>query len=110
MTRSLLQSLALCFVSAAAHAQSPYEAKLRNFPPDAPKGVLIAPIHDHVVINNKVLKAASGLQIRNENNLIVMPTTLQGTLPIRYQFDQTSSVWRIWILTAAEQAVSDPKK
>ena len=110
MTRSLLQSLALCFVSAAALAQSPYAAKLRNFPPDAQKGVLLAPIHDHVVINNKVLKASSGLQIRNENNLIVMPSTLQGTLPVRYQFDQTSSVWRIWILTAAEQAVPDLKK
>jgi hypothetical protein len=50
------------------------------------------------------------LQIRNTRNLIVMPNTLLGEMPIRYQFDQTGKVWRIWILTPAEEAVIDPKK
>jgi hypothetical protein len=50
------------------------------------------------------------LQIRNTRNLIVMPNTLLGEMPIRYQFDQTGKVWRIWILTPAEEAVIDTKK
>jgi len=85
-------------------------AMARSIPADAAKGVLTPPIEQNVRISGQLFNAASGLQIRNERNLIVMPSTLQGALPVRYQFDQSGRVWRIWILTAAEQAAPDSKK
>lgn len=100
-------------LSPIAHAQtagSPLVAMARSFPADVKRGVLTAPFQHQLQISGKVFNAASGLQIRNERNLIIMPATLQGAFPIRYQFDQSGNVWRIWILTPAEQAEPDPKK
>ena len=84
-------------------------ALARSFPPDAKKGELLPPIQRELQINGATMIAAPGLQVRGKNNLIVMPNTLQGAQPIRYQLDQTGNVLRIWILTAAEQAAPDPK-
>ncbi|MDD2741579.1 MAG: hypothetical protein PHV02_04860 [Rhodocyclaceae bacterium] len=100
-----------CLASPLASAQgSPLAPMARPFPAGATKGVLTPPVGLQVQIDGKIYNAASGLQIRNTRNLIVMPNTLLGEMPIRYQFDQTGKVWRIWILTPAEQAVIDPKK
>lgn len=88
--------------------QSPtYTSMARAFPANTVKGELLAPIEGTVQISGKSLQAAPGLQVRNEQNMIVMPASLQGTLPVRYQLDPLGSVWRIWVLTSAELAASD---
>ena len=82
----------------------------RSFPPDAKKGALTPPLQQPVIIDGVAVRTAPGLQVRNEQNLIVMPNTLQSVVPIRYQLDPMGNVWRIWILSAAEQAAPDPQK
>ncbi len=100
-----------CAAAPLASAQSsPLTPLARAFPANAIKGELTAPVGLQVKIDGKVYNAASGLQIRNARNLIALPNTLQGEMPIRYQFDQSGAVWRIWLLTPAEEAVIDPKK
>ncbi len=89
--------------------QSAVIALARSFPPDAKKGELTPPVQRELQINGVTMIAAPGLQVRGQNNLIVMPNTLQGAQPIRYQLDPMGNVWRIWILSAAEQAAPDPK-
>ncbi len=80
-----------------------YTSMARNFPADSLKGELLAPLEgDGVQISGKRFSKAPALQIRNEQNLIVMPASLQGTLPVRYQLDPLGSVWRVWILSSAE--------
>ena len=87
-----------------------YTAMARSFPPDAKKGALTPPLQQPVIIDGVAVRTAPGLQVRNEQNLIVMPNTLQSVVPIRYQLDLMGNVWRIWILSAAEQAAPDPQK
>jgi len=84
-----------------------YSAMARTFPANTKKGELTLPIQQQVVISGVTLNAAPAMQVRNEQNLIVMPFTLQGILPVRYQLDQMGNVWRIWILSAAEQAAPE---
>ncbi len=87
-----------------------YMAMMRNFPLESKKGELHPPIQQELDISGQKMLKAPGLQIRNEKNLIVMPATLQGPQPVRYQLDPMGNVWRIWILSAAEQAAPDLKK
>ena len=87
-----------------------YSAMARAFPMDAKKGELTPPIEQSVLISGQAYNAAPGLQVRNEQNMIMMPIMLQQTVPVRYQMDLMGNVWRIWILSAAENAAPDPQK
>lgn len=57
-----------------------------------------------ITIGSKTYPRAPGMQIRNQQNLIVMPMTIQAKIPVRYQLDGSGSVFRIWLLTQAEIA------
>ena len=87
-----------------------YAAVSRTFPAEAKKGELTPPVQQQLQISGQTLPASQGLQIRNTQNLIVMPDTLQQTTPVRYQLDAMGNVFRIWILSAAEQAAPDPQQ
>ena len=41
-------------------------------------------------------------QIRDENNLIILPATMSKKGPVRYQMDTMGNVHRIWFLTPDE--------
>ncbi len=79
----------------------------RAFPEGTRKGEL-SPIQGmaEVVIDGKILARAPGMQIRNQQNLIVMPMTVQARMPVRYQLDASGSVFRVWLLTRAELAAN----
>jgi hypothetical protein len=83
-------------------------AAARNFPSVSIPGRLESlSAMGHVVISGKTLPAAPGLQIRDEQNRIVLSSTLtRFDLPVLYQMDSTGlNVWRIWLLTPTEVAV-----
>ncbi|MBK8524199.1 MAG: hypothetical protein IPL58_08755 [Betaproteobacteria bacterium] len=77
----------------------------RAFPEGTKKGEM-EPLQGmmEVVIGGKAFARAPGLQIRNQQNLIVMPATIQGTVPVRYQLDSSGAVLRVWLLTRTEIA------
>lgn len=77
----------------------------RAFPEGTKKGEL-SPMGGlmEVVIDGKPLPRAPGMQIRNQQNLIVMPMTVQAKTPVRYQLDASGAVFRVWLLTRAEIA------
>ena len=79
----------------------------RAFPEGTKKGEL-APIAGmiDIVIDGKTLNRAPGMQIRNQQNLIVMPMTVQAKVPVRYQLDGSGAVFRVWLLTRAEIAAN----
>ena len=82
----------------------------RSFPADSKRGELTPPIGQSVLISGKSFNTAPGLQVRDQQNFIVMPNTLREVVPIRYQMDQMGYVWRIWIFSAADLAAPDPLK
>ena len=78
----------------------------RAFPDGTKKGDL-APMVGlmEVVIDGKHYIRAPGMQIRNQQNLIVMSNTVQVKVPVRYQLDSSGAVFRVWLLTRTELAM-----
>ncbi|MFC5299964.1 hypothetical protein [Azospira restricta] len=80
-------------------------AGARAFPDGTRKGEMAPPVGMmEVVIDGKALPRAPGLLIRNQQNLIVMPGTIQEKVPVRYQLDPSGAVFRVWVLTRTEVA------
>jgi hypothetical protein len=77
----------------------------RAFPEGTKKGDMEPPQGMmEVVIGGKPYSRSPGMQIRNQQNLIIMPTTIQSKVPVRYQLDATGAVFRVWVLTRTEIA------
>jgi hypothetical protein len=116
VTASIVSAIVSSVINAIAEAPPAappppaWGVMARNFPVETKKGELYPPIQQQVSISGKTLYTAPGLQVRNEQNLIVMPGTVQKSLPVRYQLDPMGNVWRIWILSAAEQAAPETAK
>lgn len=86
----------------------PGMAVIRSLPEETRKGVLAAYDFGQVVIDGKPLPLSPGAQVRNELNMIVMPSMLvNGPLKVRYQTDFVGHVYRIWILSAAEASLPE---
>ncbi len=105
-TTSIVSAIVSTVVSAVTGttttATVPATALVQTYPADAGAGVLLPPVSQTVTIGKVVYPVAPGLQVRNSQNLIVMPSTIQSSLNVRYQLDATGSVWRVWVLSAAE--------
>jgi hypothetical protein len=81
----------------------------RPMPANTKKGQLTPGPAGAVIIDGNALPLSVAAQIRNENNLIVQPSTLRQPVTVRYQTDASGAVLRVWILTAAEVAAVDRK-
>lgn len=92
----VLFSLSVSF-SSSASAQL-----MRSFPIDSKLGELKAFAYPEIKIDKQTLHLGAGSQIRDENNLIILPATMSKKGPVRYQMDTMGNVHRIWFLTPDE--------
>ncbi|MBS3917086.1 MAG: hypothetical protein KGZ31_05280 [Sulfuritalea sp.] len=88
-------------------------------PPSAPPGVvrpalqtgplavMNPPSNGFAQFDDKTLRLAASLQIRDTQNRIVMSGSLQQPIPVLYKIDEYGSVQRIWVLTPEEAEVAD---
>ncbi|MDR2240813.1 MAG: hypothetical protein LBE33_10255 [Zoogloeaceae bacterium] len=88
-------------------------------PPSAPVGMVRPALHNgmlavmeppengHARFGNETLPLSASLQIRNTQNLIVMPMAIRGPAPVLYKLDQYGTVQRVWILTPEEAEAAD---
>ena len=77
----------------------------RNFPEQAKRGELRAYEYPSMKIGDRVYRLAPGSRIINQQNLIIMPASLQvQTAPIMYMLDIGGDLSRIWLLTEDEAA------
>ena len=104
MTRSLLAFVLFAFAAGAAQAQ------LRTIPADAKRATMSHVQGMTVELNGKKTELATGAQIRDANNMIVLPATLPSGSLVRFMPDAQGQVWRVWILSPHEAAQPDPKK
>ena len=75
----------------------------RPFPSDAKIGVLSPSAAPTIVIDGVVRQLTGGAQIRNENNHIVQPMSLNGSdVRIVYRENAQGQVDRIWIMNTTE--------
>jgi hypothetical protein len=88
--------ICLCLLPAGVHAQA------RNIPEQAKAGA-ITHLQDMIVsINGVAVRLAPGVQIRDQQNLLIVPTALPPGSQVKYLFDQDGLVRQVWILTPAE--------
>ncbi|WP_263770679.1 hypothetical protein [Propionivibrio soli] len=75
----------------------------RQLPPEAKTGTMNPPKGDgSIVIDNKSWRLAPGVQFRSQQNLIVMPMTIQETKKVVYLTDMSGAVFRVWMLNPTE--------
>jgi hypothetical protein len=80
-------------------------AGARAFPEGTRKGKMAPPQGMmEIVIDGKAYSRSPGTQIRNQQNMIIMPATIQAEVPVRYQLDASGAVFRVWVLTRTEVA------
>jgi sirohydrochlorin ferrochelatase len=103
---AVVRLLAVVLLGCAAGAA---QAQLRTIPPDAKRGTMSHVQGMTVVLNGRQAELAAGAQIRDGNNMIVLPTALPAGVLVKYQIGADGKVTRAWILTPQEAAQPDPK-
>jgi hypothetical protein len=105
---SLIASIVSAIIDAATQNPSTaqqYEVYVTNrtLPPEAKLGVMQPPVGDGlVVIDGNPLPLAPAVQFRSQQNLIVMPMTIQDTKDVVYITDASGAIYRVWMLSPAE--------
>ena len=74
----------------------------RHFPETSLVGRLTASAFPEFVINGQTMYMGAGGQIRDVDNLIILPTMLDKTGFIRYEQDIMGNLHRVWFLTEEE--------
>ena len=91
-------------------ASAGVEAQLRSIPAQAKRGEMQHLQDMYVAINGRRMRLASGAQIRDESNRIVLPTTVRPGVLVKYTADAQGDVFRVWILSPQEAAQRDLRK
>ena|SRR5438067_701112 len=89
--------IALLFASAAA-------AQIRPIPADAQRGEMRHVEGGIVELDGRRAQLASGAQIRDESNRIIVPTALPPGSLVKYRLDAAGQVREVWILSPQEAA------
>jgi hypothetical protein len=74
---------------------------------NSPLAVMGSPANGYARFDDKVLRLAANLQIRDTQNRIVVPLTIERPVPVLYKLDEYGSVMRVWVLTPEETAVAE---
>ena len=97
-----LVAIVLLAGSAAASAQ------LRTIPADA-KRAQMSHVQEMIVeVDGKRERLAPGAQIRDVNNLVLLPAALPAGSQVKYRRDGAGMVRQVWILSPQEAAQRDP--
>ena len=82
----------------------------RQFPPNARRGVLDMSAYPDIRMDGKVRHTSAAFRIYNNENLIVLPATLDANnIIVNYTENPYGDIDRVWILTAAEIPKPLPK-
>ncbi|MFM9970949.1 MAG: hypothetical protein ACKVQK_21350 [Burkholderiales bacterium] len=85
--------------------------QVRPIPDDVQRGWLRHIQGNVISIDEKAIQLAPGGNIRNEQNLIIVPASLPGAGALaEYQLDPSGQVSRAWLLTPQEAARSRPRR
>jgi hypothetical protein len=104
MKRALLPLLAVWLVAAASGSV----AQLRPIPAEAQVGTMRHLETMVVELDGQPRQLAPGAQIRDTDNRLVLPVSLQEREPVRYLLDGAGLVYRVWVLSAEEKAALPP--
>ena len=95
--RAILVAFLACWSCAAA-------AQLRTIPEEAQVGTMRYLEMMQVELDGQPQQLAPGAQIRDGDNRLILPASLQEREQVRYLLDPAGLVRRVWILSAPEKA------
>ena len=104
MTRRLPLALLIALFAGAAQAQ------IRAIPAEAKRGEMRHVQEMIVEIDGERVRLAPGAQIRNPENLIMVPMAVPAGVLVKYLLDGQGLVQRVWILSPQEAAQPDPRR
>ena len=87
--------------TATALAQSP-----RSLPPDSRLARMTYSGDMTVIVDGYAAALTMGAQIRNEQNLIIVPSALPNLSLVRYTADHDGRIDRVWVVRADEVEMS----
>jgi len=90
-------------------APEPIMGIVRMLPEEARIGKMLPPAQWQVQIDDKTYALSHGAQIRNELNMMILPTMIEKPAKVRYLLDYSGAVYRIWILSNAETRLSEQR-
>jgi hypothetical protein len=94
-----------CFAAILFLAGATQAFAERVFPEQAKRGELKAYEYPLMKIGDNVYRLSPGSRIFNQQNLIIMPASLQvPTAPVMYMLDMSGALSRVWLLTGEEAA------
>ena len=95
----------LCFTAMLVLAGATLAFAERTFPEKAMRGDLKAYEYPSMKIGDHDFRLSPGSRIFNEQNLIIMPASLQvQKAPVMYMLDMNGDLSRLWLLTGEEAA------
>ncbi|HWA12686.1 MAG TPA: hypothetical protein VHA15_06310 [Burkholderiales bacterium] len=98
--RHFATCLLACLLSLAAAIPAFAE---RNFPQRAKRGEMTAFQYPYMKVNGRTLHMSAGSRIFNEQNLIIMPASLQAQkAQIMFALDIAGDLSEVWLLSAEE--------
>ena len=100
-----MRVLLLAFLAAWCAAAA---AQLRTIPPQAQVGTMRHVESMVVELDGQQQPLAPGAQIRDADNRLVLPASLQQREPVRYLRDGAGLVNRVWILSGPEKDALPP--
>jgi hypothetical protein len=99
-----MRHLATCLLASllALAATLPALAE-RNFPERARRGEMTAFQYPYMKVNGKTLHMSAGSRIYNEQNMIVMPASVQvQKAQVMFSTDINGDLHEVWLLSAEE--------
>ncbi len=74
---------------------------------NGPLAVMSPPADGYAQFGSRTMRLSASLQIRDTQNRIVMPMSMQNPVPVLYKIDEYGTVQRVWVLTQEEAEVAD---
>ena len=106
---SLVASIISAIIESAAQNATPTTtqyaiyATTRTLPPEAKLGVMQPPLGDGLlVIDGQSMTLAPTAQFRSQQNLIVMPMSIQDQKDVVFITDASGAIYRVWMISPAE--------
>ena len=102
MRRRLL-ALLICALALPLTAM----AQARQIPDAAKRGNIVHVQATIVEIDGQQMHLSPSAQIRSQQDLLIVPMSLPRGALVKYTFDGTGQIHRVWVLTPAEAAATD---
>ena len=100
---SLRPLLPILLFACLATMLMPAADAVRKFPANAQRGEIKAHQYPYYTIGKTTYRMGAGGKIVNEQNMIVMPASVQRqTAHVMYTVDVGGNLHRVWLLTPAE--------